>query len=59
MGLNFVVYESLNDWLIKSRPFGLVENAEFSVTTNLACRAAAGTIGETVAYPLNVICQRM
>lgn len=59
MGLNFVVYESLKDWLIKSRPFGLVENTELNVTTKLACRAAAGTVGEIVAYPLNVIRRRI
>ncbi|KAF5938460.1 hypothetical protein HYC85_022719 [Camellia sinensis] len=59
VGLNFAVYESLKDWLIKSRPFGLVENTELSVTTKLACGAAAGTVGQTVAYPLDVIRRRM
>ena len=59
MGLNFAVYESLKDWLVKSRPFGLVEDRELSVTTKLACGAAAGTVGQTVAYPLDVIRRRM
>ncbi|MCI08308.1 mitochondrial adenine nucleotide transporter ADNT1-like, partial [Trifolium medium] len=59
VGLNFAVYESLKDWLIKSRPFGLVQDSELSVTTRLACGAAAGTIGQTVAYPLDVIRRRM
>lgn len=59
MGLNFAVYESLKDWLVKSRPFGLVEDTELSVTTKLACGAAAGTVGQTVAYPLDVIRRRM
>lgn len=59
MGLNFAVYESLKDWLIKSRPFGLVEDTELSVITKLACGAAAGTVGQTVAYPLDVIRRRM
>lgn len=59
MGLNFAVYESLKDWLVKSRPFGLVEGTELSVTTKLACGAAAGTVGQTVAYPLDVIRRRM
>ncbi|KAM7531383.1 hypothetical protein LguiB_034793 [Lonicera macranthoides] len=59
VGLNFAVYESLKDWLVKSRPFGLVEDRELSVTTKLACGAAAGTVGQTVAYPLDVIRRRM
>jgi hypothetical protein len=55
VGLNFAVYESLKDWLIKTRPYGLVEDSELSVTTRLACGAVAGTIGQTIAYPLDVI----
>ncbi|GFZ06633.1 adenine nucleotide transporter 1 [Actinidia rufa] len=59
VGLNFAVYEFLKDWLIKSRPFGRIEDSELSVTTKLACGAAAGTVGQTVAYPLDVIRRRM
>lgn len=59
MGLNFAVYESLKDWLVKSNPFGIVQDSELSVTTRLACGAAAGTMGQTVAYPLDVIRRRM
>ncbi|XP_019170025.1 PREDICTED: mitochondrial adenine nucleotide transporter ADNT1-like isoform X1 [Ipomoea nil] len=59
VGLNFSVYESLKDWLVKSRPFGLVQDSELSVTTKLACGAAAGTVGQTVAYPLDVVRRRM
>lgn len=59
VGLNFAVYESLKDWLIKNKPYGLVKDSELSVTTKLACGAAAGTVGQTVAYPLDVIRRRM
>ncbi|KAL5551931.1 hypothetical protein UlMin_002549 [Ulmus minor] len=59
VGLNFAVYESLKDWLVKSKPLGLVNDSELSVTTRLACGAAAGTVGQTVAYPLDVIRRRM
>lgn len=59
VGLNFAVYESLKDWLAKARPFGLIQDGELSVTTRLACGAVAGTIGQTVAYPLDVIRRRM
>ncbi|GAB4834534.1 Mitochondrial adenine nucleotide transporter adnt1 [Ancistrocladus abbreviatus] len=59
VGLNFSVYESLKDWLVKENPFGLVQDSELSVTTKLACGAVAGTVGQTVAYPLDVIRRRM
>ncbi|KAI4311415.1 hypothetical protein MLD38_036316 [Melastoma candidum] len=59
VGLNFAVYESLKDWLVTANPFGLVQDNELSVTTRLACGAAAGTVGQTVAYPLDVIRRRM
>ncbi|QHO22426.1 mitochondrial adenine nucleotide transporter ADNT1-like isoform X2 [Arachis ipaensis] len=59
VGLNFAVYESLKDWLIKSKPFGLAQDSELSVTTRLACGAVAGTFGQTVAYPLDAIRRRM
>ncbi|RZR75426.1 hypothetical protein BHM03_00057050 [Ensete ventricosum] len=59
VGLNFAVYESLKDWLIKTNPYGLVEDSELSVVTRLGCGAVAGTVGQTVAYPLDVIRRRM
>ncbi|WOL01493.1 mitochondrial adenine nucleotide transporter ADNT1-like isoform X1 [Canna indica] len=59
VGLNFAVYESLKDWLMKTNPYGLVQDNELSVVTRLACGAAAGTVGQTVAYPLDVIRRRM
>lgn len=59
VGLNFAVYESLKDWLIKRNSVRPGESSELSVLTKLACGAAAGTVGQTVAYPLDVIRRRM
>nr|VDD23938.1 unnamed protein product [Brassica oleracea] len=59
VGLNFAVYESLKDWLVKDNPFGLVENNELTIITRLSCGAIAGTVGQTIAYPLDVIRRRM
>ncbi|KAJ7545068.1 hypothetical protein O6H91_09G105700 [Diphasiastrum complanatum] len=59
VGLNFAVYESLKDWIVKSPSFGATDGSELSVVTKLACGAAAGTVGQTVAYPLDVIRRRM
>ncbi|KAJ7525938.1 hypothetical protein O6H91_17G074900 [Diphasiastrum complanatum] len=59
VGLNFSVYESLKDWVVKERPFGAAESSELSVVTKLGCGAVAGTIGQTVAYPLDVVRRRL
>ncbi|XP_042416993.1 mitochondrial adenine nucleotide transporter ADNT1-like [Zingiber officinale] len=58
-GLNFGVYESLKDWLIKTNPYGLAEDSELNISTKLACGATAGIAGQTFAYPLDVIRRRM
>jgi solute carrier family 25 (mitochondrial phosphate transporter), member 23/24/25/41 len=59
VGLNFAVYESLKDWLLQKNPMGLANDNELHVVTRLGCGAIAGTIGQTVAYPLDVIRRRM
>ncbi|KAG8069176.1 hypothetical protein GUJ93_ZPchr0005g15126 [Zizania palustris] len=59
VGLNFAVYESLKDWLLQTNPFELAKDNELHVVTRLGCGAVAGTIGQTVAYPLDVIRRRM
>ncbi|CAK9222905.1 unnamed protein product [Sphagnum troendelagicum] len=59
VGLNFAVYETLKDWVMKSPTFQPDDGAELGVVTKLACGAAAGTVGQTVAYPLDVVRRRM
>jgi solute carrier family 25 (mitochondrial phosphate transporter), member 23/24/25/41 len=45
VGLNFVVYESLKDWLLQTNRFGLANENELHVVTRLGHGAVAGTIG--------------
>jgi len=59
VGLNFSVYETLKDWMMKSPTFRPDDGAELGVVTKLACGAAAGTVGQTVAYPLDVVRRQM
>lgn len=57
VGLNFAVYETLKDSLIQFK--GLRDERQLGVVERLACGAAAGTTGQTVAYPLDVVRRRM
>lgn len=57
VGLNFAVYETLKDWVYKAQPVG--EQSDLTVITKLGCGAAAGTVGQTVAYPLDVVRRRL
>ncbi|KAI5082952.1 hypothetical protein GOP47_0002695 [Adiantum capillus-veneris] len=49
-----------SEWLVKkniaSKP---EENADLSVLTKLGCGLEVGTVGQTVAYPLDVVRRRM
>jgi solute carrier family 25 phosphate transporter 23/24/25/41 len=57
MGLNFAVYETLKDLTLKA--YDLNDERELSVLSRLACGAVAGTTGQTVAYPLDVVRRRL
>ncbi|XP_026400582.1 FACT complex subunit SPT16-like [Papaver somniferum] len=58
--LNFAVYESLKERLVETKPLGLLDNnSELGIIARLMCGAAAGTVGQTIAYPLDVIGRSM
>jgi len=57
VGLNFAVYETLKEVVLDH--YELQSERELSVVTRLACGALAGTVGQTVAYPLDVVRRRM
>jgi len=57
VGLNFAVYETLKDMLLQFKD--LRDERQLGVVERLACGAAAGTTGQTVAYPLDVVRRRM
>jgi solute carrier family 25 phosphate transporter 23/24/25/41 len=57
VGLNFGVYETLKHMLLLH--YGLRDERELSVPSRLACGAAAGTMGQTVAYPFDVARRRL
>lgn len=57
VGLNFAVYESLKAALLKQ--YGLRDERDLSIVARLACGAAAGSMGQTVAYPFDVARRRL
>jgi hypothetical protein len=57
VGLNFGVYETLKAMLLIH--YGMRDERELSVPARLACGAAAGTMGQTVAYPFDVARRRL
>ena len=57
VGLNFSVYESLKDYLIKKNEYA--DERDLSIFTKLTCGAVAGTAGQTVAYPFDTVRRRM
>jgi solute carrier family 25 (mitochondrial phosphate transporter), member 23/24/25/41 len=57
VGLNFCVYETLKDAVLTWQ--GLDDERQIPVATRLACGAVAGTTGQTIAFPLDVVRRRM
>lgn len=57
VGLNFAVYETLKDVVIKA--YGFKDDRELSIAIRLGCGAVAGTTGQTVAYPFDVVRRRL
>jgi hypothetical protein len=57
VGLNFCVYETLKHALLAH--YDLRDERDLSVAARLACGAAAGTTGQTVAYPFDVARRRL
>jgi len=57
VGLNFAVYESLKKELVRS--YSLKSEGELSIGVRLGCGALAGSVGQTIAYPLDVVRRRL
>jgi solute carrier family 25 phosphate transporter 23/24/25/41 len=57
VGLNFGVYETLKDVIIKM--YGLRDERDLSIAVRLGCGALAGTLGQTLAYPFDVVRRRL
>ena len=57
VGLNFAVYETLKDVLV--RRAGARDERDLTIAARLGCGAVAGTTGQTVAYPFDVVRRRL
>jgi solute carrier family 25 phosphate transporter 23/24/25/41 len=57
VGLNFAVYETLKAQAIAAA--GVRDERDLAVATKLAAGAVAGSVGQTVAYPLDVVRRRL
>lgn len=57
VGLNFAVYETLKDIAVKR--YGVESDRELSSTLRLSAGGVAGTIGQTIAYPFDVVRRRL
>lgn len=57
VGLNFAVYETLKDWTCQR--YGLESEREISTVWRLTCGGFAGSLGQTVAYPFDVVRRRL
>jgi len=57
VGLNFAVYETLKDMLAVK--LELKSSKELSVAQSLTCGGFAGAVGQTVAYPFDVVRRRL
>ena len=59
VGLNFAVYEGLKSATLKAYGFEHSEDRELTVLARLGCGAVAGSVGQTVAYPFDVLRRRL
>lgn len=57
VGLNFAVYETLKDSL--AAHLELKSSKELTVVQSLTCGGFAGAVGQTVAYPFDVVRRRL
>lgn len=57
VGLNFAVYESLKKQLVTE--YKLKDERQLSIQVRLGCGALAGSVGQTIAYPLDVVRRRL